>query len=56
MLATGEHSDFVLFDFFDYQPPFKDNTNLETKVDNSFLFGGTKKKRSFTNENISTIS
>ena len=51
-VSTGEHSDFVLFDFFDYQPPFKNNTNFETKVDNSFLFGGTKKKRSFVNEKL----
>ena len=41
-----------MFDFFDYQPPFKNNSNFETDVNSSFLFGGTKKTRSFVNEKL----
>ena len=33
-VSTSENSDFVLFDFFDYQPPFKDNQQFSSKLPN----------------------
>ena len=52
-VSTADNSDFVLFDFFDYQPPFKDNQNFETEVGkNNFLFSGKKQTRSFINEKL----
>ena len=31
-VSTSENSDFVLFDFFDYVPPFKDNQQFSSKL------------------------
>ena len=31
-VSTSENSDFVLFDFFDYQPPFKDNQQFSSTL------------------------
>ena len=34
-IATSDNSDFVLFDFFDYQPPFKDNQIFGSELPDS---------------------
>mgnify|MGYP005682063503 CR=1 FL=1 len=59
-VSTGKNSDFVLFDFFDYQPPFRDNqafsSELPSKVRASQgvqkLGFGDSGKRLFTNETL----
>jgi len=33
-VSTSKNSDFVLFDFFDYVPPFKDNQQFSSKLPN----------------------
>lgn len=58
-VSTADNSDFVLFDFFDYQPPFKDNQTFSGELSNdlkaSFAngwFDQTKDVRYFTNETL----
>ena len=56
-VSTGSNSDFVLFDFFDYQPPFKDNqqfsSELPPELKSARVNGNVKKDqdvRYFTNQ------
>ena len=58
-VSTGEKSDYVLFDFFDYQPPFRDNTSFTSELPEgvraskiaNWKIGGTD-KRLFVNETL----
>ena len=59
-VSLSDNSDYVLFDFFDYQPPFKDNqifnAQLPDALKDARANGWTRKnadKRYFTNELLS---
>ena len=60
-VSTGKKSDYVLFDFFDYQPPFRDNVAFASelpegirasKVSNWKWGTNNKDKRLFVNETL----
>ena len=61
-IATSDNSDFVLFDFFDYQPPFKDNQIFGSELPDSLKasdanvnwasINKNKDKRNFVNETL----
>lgn len=36
-VATGDMSDYVIFDFFDYQPPFRGNETFGAELNNKLL-------------------
>ena len=36
-VATGDMSDYVVFDFFDYQPPFRGNETFGAELNNKLL-------------------
>ena len=59
-VSTDSNSDFVLFDFFDYQPPFKDNQQFYAQLPDSLKAarqnGNIQKfsdRRFYTNELLS---
>ena len=58
-VSTSENSDFVLFDFFDYQPPFKDNQQFSSTLPDELKAArqnGVNRKnadvRTFTNQTL----
>ena len=58
-VSTSENSDFVLFDFFDYQPPFKDNQQFSSTLPDDLKAarqnGQVRKNadvRNFTNQTL----
>ena len=59
-VSTSRNSDFVLFDFFDYQPPFKDNQQFSAQLPDELKgakangwFRKDSDYRYFTNELLS---
>ena len=51
-VSTGKKSDFVLFDFFDYQPPFRDNVAFSSELPERIKSSKVKNKRLFVNETL----
>ena len=51
-IATSDNSDFVLFDFFDYQPPFKDNQVFGDELPDALKVSDGNVPRNFVNETL----
>ena len=58
-VSTGDWSDYVIFDFFDYQPPFKDNEGFYAELPDNVKaskvaewWNGNANKRLFVNQTL----